>query len=229
MKKILICLVALSLLAGAASVLAEDTNLLSAGVTPDSPVYFLKTWKETIQTFLTFNAENKFKQYMHLAEVRLAEYQKMIEKGKTEIAQKTLDKYQKQLDRAIQKITELENKGKDVKDLSQELSTTTLKHIYILEQNFKKVPESGQQGIENALDAIRKGIKTRIQSLKEKTCTSSGGIATTSSCCKGGTDFPNLCLIGACGCSPDNSESLTVCDCGEGKCFNGTECIAVSQ
>ncbi|PIZ87729.1 MAG: hypothetical protein COX92_00575, partial [Candidatus Nealsonbacteria bacterium CG_4_10_14_0_2_um_filter_40_15] len=67
-----------------------------------------------------------------------------IEKGKTEIAQKTLDKYEKQLNRAIQKIEELDSKGVDVKGLSENLSSTTLKHIDVLEENLLKVPESGK-------------------------------------------------------------------------------------
>ena len=56
-------------------------SLANAGLLPDSPFYFLKTWKEKIQIFFTFGAENKARQFMHLAEVRLAEYQKMMENG----------------------------------------------------------------------------------------------------------------------------------------------------
>src|SRR4030043_1118565 len=113
MKKIIYSLILSTLLFGAISVLAQDSDLPSPGLLPDSSFYFLKTWKETIQNFFTFGAENKAKQFLHLADVRLAEYQKMIEKGKTEIAQKTLDKNQKQLDHSLQKIEEIKNKGKD--------------------------------------------------------------------------------------------------------------------
>jgi len=55
-------------------------------------------------------------------------------------------------------------------------------------------------------------------------CTSSGGTVVTGSCCLSSGDFPNSCLIGACGCSPDNSHQVKECDCGEGKCFDGTSC-----
>jgi hypothetical protein len=48
-------------------------------------------------------------------------------------------------------------------------------------------------------------------------------------CCKSISDFPNLCVIGACGCSPDNSKEITVCDCGEGKCFDGTSCVDIQS
>lgn len=56
-------------------------------------------------------------------------------------------------------------------------------------------------------------------------CVDSGGIIEKSLCCKSSNEFPNLCLIGACGCSPDNSYEVRVCNCEEGKCFNGCECV----
>lgn len=59
----------------------------------------------------------------------------------------------------------------------------------------------------------------------EKTCIDSGGTVGTSLCCKSASDFPNNCLIGACGCSPENSHEVKVCDCPEGKCFDGNECV----
>jgi len=58
-------------------------------------------------------------------------------------------------------------------------------------------------------------------------CIDSGGETTTSLCCKATSDYPNLCLIGPCGCSSDNSYQVRICDCGEGKCFDGKECIKV--
>jgi hypothetical protein len=61
----------------------------------------------------------------------------------------------------------------------------------------------------------------------EQACTSSGGTVTTAACCLSAADFPNTCLIGACGCSPDNSHAVKTCDCGEGKCFDGTACVPV--
>lgn len=60
----------------------------------------------------------------------------------------------------------------------------------------------------------------------EENCIASGGALTTSLCCKSVQDFPDTCLIGACGCSPLESHEIKVCDCGEGMCFNGTNCIA---
>ena len=58
----------------------------------------------------------------------------------------------------------------------------------------------------------------------EQACINSGGQVSTSSCCKTVSDFPNLCLIGPCGCSPNNSHRVKICDCGTNKCFDGNTC-----
>lgn len=60
---------------------------------------------------------------------------------------------------------------------------------------------------------------------REESCVSSGGTVSTSLCCESASDFPNLCLIGPCGCGPQNSHQIKTCDCGPGECFNGTECV----
>ncbi|XOB46418.1 MAG: hypothetical protein ACKKMV_03140 [Candidatus Nealsonbacteria bacterium] len=64
---------------------------------------------------------------------------------------------------------------------------------------------------------------------KEQACIDSGGEVSTSLCCKATGDFPNLCLIGPCGCSPENSHEVKVCDCGPDKCFNGSECVSSDE
>ena len=228
MKKIIYSLILSTLLFGAVSILAQDDDLLSSGILPDSSFYFLKAWKEAIQNFFTFGAENKAKQFLHLADVRLAEYQKMIEKGKTEIAKKTLDKYEKQLNHALQKIEELKNKGKDIKSISQKIEDILNKHIEVLQRNLQKAPEAAKKGLQNAIENSSKVIeKAGGKTNKEKSCINSGGIPTTASCCQTANDFPNTCLIGACGCSPDNSHQVKSCDCGEGKCFDGEKCVVI--
>jgi hypothetical protein len=61
---------------------------------------------------------------------------------------------------------------------------------------------------------------------QEQVCIRSGGNVTTMLCCNSVRDFPNLCLVGACGCAAGDSHQIKVCDCGTDKCFNGTACIA---
>ncbi|MBU3896755.1 MAG: hypothetical protein KJ697_02365 [Nanoarchaeota archaeon] len=68
---------------------------------------------------------------------------------------------------------------------------------------------------------ISSGECTSEQCLK---CIESGGIVTISLCCKSSSDFPRMDLIGACGCSPENSHEVKICDCGE-NAWNGKTCI----
>jgi hypothetical protein len=60
----------------------------------------------------------------------------------------------------------------------------------------------------------------------EASCKNSGGSVISAMCCGQTENFPNLCLIGACGCSPESSHQVKICDCPPGKCFNGSECVA---
>jgi hypothetical protein len=60
---------------------------------------------------------------------------------------------------------------------------------------------------------------------ENQTCTNSGGTVSNATCCSSSSDFPDTCLIGACGCSPENSHEVKTCDCGQGKCFNGHSCV----
>jgi len=62
----------------------------------------------------------------------------------------------------------------------------------------------------------------------EQVCLASGGKVMVGSCCKSSEDFPNLCLIGACGCGPQDSHDIRFCYCGEQKCFDGQKCVAPS-
>jgi hypothetical protein len=133
------------------------STLPDPGTLPDSPLYFLKSWRESIQLFFTFNAEKKAEQYLHLAEVRLAEYERMLEKGKEDIAARTLEKYESQLERALTKAEELKEKGEGMADeLKTKAGEVTAKHIEVLTQSLTRVSESAKEGIERALEASRK-------------------------------------------------------------------------
>ncbi|HDY72664.1 MAG TPA: hypothetical protein ENH90_00655 [bacterium] len=179
MKKIvLITILSFLLLSFGMQVFAQDAELPSPGLLPDNVFYFLKTWKEQIQLFFTFDAEKKAEQYIHLADVRLAEYQKMIEKGKEEIAQRVLAKYEKQLGHALSKAKELQNKGKDNQDLFQKIEDTTVKHISVLEKNMANVSENAKKGLEKALESSKKVAQEKaVQNFEvfEAKCIEAGG------------------------------------------------------
>jgi hypothetical protein len=53
-------------------------------------------------------------------------------------------------------------------------------------------------------------------------CVQTGGTESTGECCKGTPDFPDMCAAGPCGCSPQNSATVKVCDCPQGQCYDMT-------
>ena len=77
-------------------------------------------------------------------------------------------------------------------------------------------------------DISEEGTFTTLSetSIKEQACIDSGGTVETAMCCLTTSDFPNSCLVGACGCSTENSHEVKICNCGESKCFDGDECVA---
>ncbi len=89
-------------------------------------------------------------------------------------------------------------------------------------ENKKLTPTPSATGTEGTGGA---GATAENLTANERACANSGGNVSTSMCCKSASDFPNTCLIGACGCAPDYSHEIKVCDCGPDKCFNGTACV----
>lgn len=55
-------------------------------------------------------------------------------------------------------------------------------------------------------------------------CTASGGTVSTGICCQSTLDFPNTCAVGACGCAPQYSHTVRVCECPANTCWDGMTC-----
>ncbi len=75
--------------------------------------------------------------------------------------------------------------------------------------------------------SIERTFDTLLEELteKEQACIDSGGEISTILCCESTGDFPDLCVVGACGCAPENSHEVKTCDCGTDECFDGDECV----
>lgn len=70
-------------------------------------------------------------------------------------------------------------------------------------------------------------LPTNEANLTEDKCISSGGTVEEITCfCEGVEDFFDNCEIGVCTCNPIGGEShiVRICNCGEGRCFDGETC-----
>lgn len=171
MKKI-ISLITLLILAGfAAGVLAQETELPDPGLTPDSPFYFLETIVEGIGTFFTFGDLKKAERYTILATERLAEAQAMAEKEKPKLMEKTLERYEKQLNKSIARAEKAMIKSENIEKAAEILANvgkTTYKRLDVLIEVYEKVSEQAKPAIENAMKASLKGHEKAVEALKAK-------------------------------------------------------------
>jgi len=75
-------------------VLAQNEAFSGAGLTPDSPFYFLEIIAEKIGNFFTFGDKAKAERMVDLMDERMAEAQKMLKEKKIEPANKAFERYQ---------------------------------------------------------------------------------------------------------------------------------------
>jgi len=146
-------------------VLAQGVELPGPGLTPDSPFYFLERFAEGIGTFFTFGDLNKAARYAALASERIAEAQAVINKGKPEVAEKALKRYEDQLGRALAKAETAKTKGQNIERVTEIVATATSKHLTVLEGVLEKVPEAAKEAITRALEKSKNGHITALKAL----------------------------------------------------------------
>lgn len=169
MQKIFLLVVVLSFLVAAPGVLAQDSELPSPGITPDSPFYFLETITEAIGTFFTFGDLKKAERYAVLAAERLAEVQAIAGKGKPALTEKTLERYEMQLEKSMARAEKAGAKGQDaekVMEVMTRVGQATSKHLEVLAEIYEKVPEQAKPAIEKAMGVSVKGHKKAVEALK---------------------------------------------------------------
>lgn len=141
---------------GTAFAQGTQVNLPSAGLTPESPFYFLDRLSENLRQFFTFNPEAKAKLQIEFAGERIAEIKIMVEKKGVNakglaIAETLL---QANVAYAAEIVNEEKVAGKDVAALAKTLNDEFDARDKLLEQTFKDA--------KTQLKAQRKEIKTNL-------------------------------------------------------------------
>lgn len=133
---------------------------------PDSPFYFLKTWWEGIQELLTTNPVSKADLYLKLANKRMVEAEKLMEKGKVDLAKKLINQYQERIEKAIQKTEQAKGEGKDVSEIVAKLTANSVRQQEVLAKVYDKVPEQAKDTILNAMEESVRGLGNAIQNVQ---------------------------------------------------------------
>jgi hypothetical protein len=121
-------------------------SLPDAGTLPGSTFYFLKSWKEGVELLFTFGAKANAKRHLQFAEVRLAEYQKLIENGDIEEATATLKEYQDHRDTALEKAKNLNEQDAAEVKVKEDADSTNLQAV--LKASLEKIPQVSNIHIE---------------------------------------------------------------------------------
>jgi len=167
-KTVLITILSFLLLSFGMQVSAQESELPSPGLLPDSPFYFLEIITEGIGTFFTFGDLKKAERHAVLAAERLAEAKAVVEKGKPEFVEKTLARYENQLNNSIARAKKAQAKDQNVEEVMTRVGEATSKHLEILAQVYEKVPEQAKSAIESAMKASLKGHEKAVEVLKAK-------------------------------------------------------------
>lgn len=155
----------LSMFLFAGTVQAQTSELPEPGLLSDSPFYFLKSWSEGIGTFFTFGDVAKAERFINLSEKRLAEAEALVEKGKPEIAERAINRYQEHLNLALAKAEEAKTKGLDTDEVLAKVAEATLKHQAVLADVYEKVPVQAKSAIERAMQTSIRGHEEALKAV----------------------------------------------------------------
>jgi hypothetical protein len=126
MKKIIIFAILFLVLIN--YVVAEEAEEeTEAGIEPDSALYFLDLSMERIQSVFISGSNNKADFYINTAKERLAEAIIMINKQKYELAEKTMQRYNKSLNNANIQIELAEKEGYGIQEFIEEINKLNIK------------------------------------------------------------------------------------------------------
>ncbi len=144
-----------------------DNELEDPGVLPDSPLYFVKRWSETFREWVTFGDEKKAELQYRYAMRRVAEIQKLVEKGKDEKAQEQIAKYEEHLDKFTEKVNKMADKKQDKADeLLNKFEQIQVRQQSVLADVYDQAPEAAKAGLLNAIDNSSKGMENAIEKLQ---------------------------------------------------------------
>jgi len=92
----------------------------------------------------------------------------MVEKGKSEAAEKALVRYQKQLENSLTRINKAEEEGKDVSKVTEIVSEATGRHFIVLDQVLEMCPEQARQAVLKAKEASMNGQRSALKALAKQ-------------------------------------------------------------
>lgn len=152
MKKITLFLVIISFFFGFSAFAAETINttaqeldVASPTVLPNSPFYFLKEMGRNIQTIFTFDPIKKAEIRLKFANEKLVEAEKISETSDTAATNNSLNNYQKEIEKLKQYVEVLKKDNPNNTKLLEKMTENNLNHQQILDKIAENKIETRQK------------------------------------------------------------------------------------
>jgi len=134
-------------------------DLPEAGLTPDSPLYFVEKITDAVGTVFTFGVAAKINRQLVIAEKRLAEAQFLADQGSS-AAVEAIRAYAKQFSKVITRVKLTGNA-----EGAETVARVTNKHLQVLEGILGRVPIQAREPIEKALEIAKHGQTSSLDIL----------------------------------------------------------------
>lgn len=160
-----------------------DPGSLEVGdslVSPSSPLYFLKSFRERIELYLSANDQIRAQRELEFAVRRLREVKTLIEEGRQDLIEVTLQKYRNHIDR-VKKI------GGDTEDLRIDLGISLARHMYVLQSLYyntsnELAKRATRTSIERVLEYNWELLASDLEKLERQTLTENVGLRQIAGC-----------------------------------------------
>ncbi|MBI2430877.1 MAG: hypothetical protein HYV39_02590 [Candidatus Levybacteria bacterium] len=126
-----------------------DYQLPYPGLLPDSPLYFLKIFRDRLIDFLVADPLKKAELSLLQADKRLSSGQALFAKGKKELAESTISKGENYFEQGILKLKEAKKQGMDTKGLLEKFALSVKKHQEIVADLIKQASGDVKKRLEN--------------------------------------------------------------------------------
>ena len=143
---------------------AQDKDLPSPGITPDSPFYFFEKLGKSIGMAFTFGSEARARKALQYAEERLAEVQSMAAKNKIKEMERAAGDYNQYMARVQERLEETRRQGQSA-NISERVALATAKHLGVLERVREQVPEKAKIAIAHAENVSMNGQVNALRAL----------------------------------------------------------------
>jgi hypothetical protein len=146
---------------------ASEYVLPYPGILPDHPLYFLKRVRDYILDRLIVDPVRHADFHILQADKRLNMGIFLIEKGNAALAEETISKGEKYMDRAVHELLDVKASGKTPPDyLVEKLEKSMSKHIETLNELIQNSEEPQKSGLAGSLDLVTK-LQEEAATLRE--------------------------------------------------------------